>query len=273
MRLKKRERLMYKYKLFIVILGLVTLIVLYGGFKLSGSPISQKNDNLDELRMSNFSSIKYSIDDYFRKESKLPENVKILPSNNRLADPKTGREIEYYIVNKFQYKLCTEFATDTFETYYRTKQYPSYVGSFDSNSQSLHRKGYYCISYNIPAYLAKPTPTISRIPTSRPQDKIGCPGYFENDECILPSGCIDYDYLDYFKRAAIIYKNPDDTGLITVFDRCTEDGKQVIENSCHIDPAKQSEFIHEENIYNCPYGCDDGACRRSSYIEPTIILR
>ena len=261
---------MRKYKIFIAILGAVTLTVLFGGFKLSGTPFSQKNANLDEERMNLFTGIKYSIDEYYRKEGKLPENLQILPARNRLADPKTGREIEYYVVDKIQYKLCTEFATDTFETYYRTKQYPSYNSMLDSNSQSLHRKGYYCISYSLPAHLTKPTPTVYRIPTSHPQDKIGCPGYFENDECILPSGCIDYDYLDYFKRAAVIYKNPDSTGLITVFDKCTADGKQVVENTCHLDPIKQSEFIHEENIYDCPYGCDNGACRRSSFIAPTI---
>ena len=53
---------MHKYYFLVGVLGLVTLAVLIGGFSISGSPVSQRNINIDSQKMNTLSQIKYAID-------------------------------------------------------------------------------------------------------------------------------------------------------------------------------------------------------------------
>src|SRR4030067_812251 len=111
MKSRKKEKSMRKYNIFIAILGMVTWAVLIGGFKLVGTPISSRQEKLDEERLADFNSIKYQIENYYREKGNLPTDLWRLSTNVRLSDPKTGKMYDYAPINETGYKLCTIFAT------------------------------------------------------------------------------------------------------------------------------------------------------------------
>ncbi|OGG08408.1 hypothetical protein A2777_03075 [Candidatus Gottesmanbacteria bacterium RIFCSPHIGHO2_01_FULL_40_15] len=264
MKLKKNGKLMRKYYIFIAALGVLTAVFIIGGLSLTGSPFSEKLIKLDQQRLNDFNTIKYAIENYYRDKKVLPVNLRILPSNIKLSDPKSGKEYDFAVISSTQYKLCTEFSADT------EKSGPERgVIYSNSSSSTSHRKGYDCISYSIPSYAMRPTPTPYRSPASLTMTTL-CPGSFMNDECILPNGCLDSDGLNYFKRGSITYSNPTGEGLITLFDKCIEGLNQVEENYCNPKQPEDSfemtgnRIVYEPDvrIYQCAagYECRNGAC-------------
>jgi len=256
---------MHKYYFLVGVLGLVTLAVLIGGFSISGSPVSQRNINIDSQKMNTLSQIKYAIDNYYQKQKTLPKDLRLLPSNIRISDPQSGKEIEYVIILQTQYRLCTDFETDSYENS-NLRINGRYSRGVD-NYPNTHHKGYDCLSYNIQANLQKPTPTI--VKKIKEQTTVYCPGILKDGECILSNNCFDTDNLNQYSLGAVSYKNPNGDGIITVYDKCSDDKAQLIENYCRNDFQNDTfagQFQAEKYI-ECPYGCDRGACLVGSSIE------
>ncbi|OGG00796.1 hypothetical protein A2153_00070 [Candidatus Gottesmanbacteria bacterium RBG_16_38_7b] len=244
---------MRKYYIFITVLGVVTLGVLIGGFKLVGTPISSRLEKLDSERLSNFNTIKYKIEDYYRNNGYLPDDLRLLSGSLKLSDPKTGKAYDYVIVRDREYKLCSEFATDTWQS--RDDENSSY-----SNTENRHRKGYDCIGYTISSYVGRPTPTMRIYRTPTPAVFSYCPGSLIDGECKIPRNCRDSDGVNIYGRGSVSYNNPNGPGFITVFDQCAEGVNQVRENICQADQIDATNLTWTEKIYDCPNGCMGGAC-------------
>ncbi|CAN5216413.1 hypothetical protein BH09PAT2_BH09PAT2_08040 [soil metagenome] len=148
---------MTKYILFLVGLGLLCAIIVAASFSITGNPASQKSINLDRARLSDFSSIKYTIESYYRQNGQLPNSLQDMSAITRdvLNDPETKQPYTYRKDSSNSYSLCTVFSTDSSAL---TSESDYYYG--DSIKYS---KGFSCITYNTNAYVPTSTPFI---PTS-----------------------------------------------------------------------------------------------------------
>lgn len=152
---------------FIVFLTLVVLAVLYGVFQVNGFPVSQKALALDKARLSDFSSLSYTIQSYYSNNGKLPTDIQkdltqqVLQSGTiKLTDPETKKPYEYHATGKRSYELCTTFSAD-YKKQLGTSSY-SYPVSTGSESPKIdYKKGHACIDYVLPSYIYAPTPTQS----------------------------------------------------------------------------------------------------------------
>jgi len=144
---------MRKYYIFFTILSVCILVILIVGFQMAGNPLDQQAKTQDNTRLSDFSELKYQVENYYRTNSKLPTNLSQIPISSfvHLNDPKTKVPYTYNIISGMSYSLCTEFATEQQST--------------DTFSSSLnHKKGYDCIVNTIPSYMTvTPTPTPASI--------------------------------------------------------------------------------------------------------------
>lgn len=150
-----RKSPMFRYNLFIGILGIIILTLLIVCFTIVGVPISQEAKDLDQIRLSNFSSLKYQIDNYYQNNKRLPINLSVLNLSTDYKDPKTKAQYNYKILSSYTYELCAEFSTDTknqkSSLLFIPKVYALPVIPVDqpSYSSDAHKKGYDCIQYRI----------------------------------------------------------------------------------------------------------------------------
>ena len=84
---------------------------------LTGSPGSQKDERLDERRVSHLSNLAEQIDLYWERNEELPGGFDDMPGPayyvESVHDPETGRRYEYRVLEAPRYELCAVFATDT----------------------------------------------------------------------------------------------------------------------------------------------------------------
>ncbi|MBI4226120.1 hypothetical protein HY612_03330 [Candidatus Roizmanbacteria bacterium] len=136
---------MSKNNLFILLLGIFILLLIIVGLMIVGNPVSQQGLRYDELRLSDFFSIKYRVESYYKNNNALPPNLQSLSnqSNLKILDPETKKPYTYLISSSMSYRLCTVFSTDSLSS----NNQSSYN---DSNLSNQHKKGYDCITYTIP---------------------------------------------------------------------------------------------------------------------------
>lgn len=138
---------MAKYYFSVSIIGVFVLVVCIIGFLIVGSPISQQAIQLDSMRVSDFSQIKYAVESYSKDNGKLPELLMELQPKyltRIMQDPGTSKLYEYKTVTNTVYDLCTTFSTDSDQLSKSTRQ-PIYTGE----NQNKHKKGYSCIEYSV----------------------------------------------------------------------------------------------------------------------------
>lgn len=143
----------------IVALGILILASCAYGFVLTGTPADQKRAGFDETRISDFRSIRYAVQNYYRTNKRLPLNLSDmeLRDDTRL-DPETETEYEYAKLSDTSWELCAVFSTDSKEVAARdpnsrAAQIPS------EGSDESHKEGRDCITYELPSYLiVTPTP-------------------------------------------------------------------------------------------------------------------
>jgi hypothetical protein len=145
---------MHKHYGAVIMLGAFGLLVLGIGLSLVGSPISQKKIRLDEIRISDFSNLKYDVESYYRNNKILPLSLKDLNAYNNIIDPETQKEYEYKKTSDFTYEFCTVFSTDSEEVAKRQNK-RNYYDSYSGTNQK-HKEGYDCIIYQIPQYDRSP---------------------------------------------------------------------------------------------------------------------
>ncbi len=132
---------MHKHKLFIIGLGIFVAILVIGGFIEGGSPVSQQAVTLDRIRLRHFSDIRFQLENYYRINKSLPENLGMLGTNIVLEDPQTKQPYKYMKETETSYKLCTTFSTDS-------KDSADYYAP-----ENVHKMGYDCISSKLPQYV------------------------------------------------------------------------------------------------------------------------
>lgn len=133
---------MFKYYISITILGIFVLVLIIGGIIIAGSPISQKDIQLDSNRLQAFESIKYQIENYYRTNHKLPVSLGEISPNINIQDPETKMSYDYKIIPPYSYQLCTTFLTDNSKTVANYNNYGS-----DSALLKTHKKGYDCLTF------------------------------------------------------------------------------------------------------------------------------
>lgn len=155
---------MNKYKSFLIALGIFCVILVAASFMIAGTPVSQQSVSLDQIRINNFNEIHTRMDEYYRKNSALPESLKSLGLSEKLADailvdPVSKSIYEYKLTdNPYTYDICTTFSTDSMESDYQNYQY--------SENDLSHVKGYDCITYRISSYILTPSPAPVRLPSN-----------------------------------------------------------------------------------------------------------
>lgn len=84
---------------------------------LTGSPGSQRDERLDERRVSHLSNLAENIDLYWQRNEELPGNLDDLTGPtfyvDSFRDPETGLRYGYRALESPRYELCAVFATDT----------------------------------------------------------------------------------------------------------------------------------------------------------------
>jgi len=137
---------MYKYYIFISILGVVVLTCLIVGFSLVGSPLDRKSRSYDNQTSYAFSSIKRSIEIYYLENKQLPASLDDLDLfDTKVANPKTEEAFEYIQVDKTNYQLCTEFFTNS-DDLPKEDSYSYYGYRTDALT---YTKGHNCISFSV----------------------------------------------------------------------------------------------------------------------------
>jgi len=147
---------MFKYYISIILLGIFVVILIVGGIIVAGNPISQKDLQLDEIRIQAFNDIKYQIENYYKANRKLPSSLIEIKSLN-IKDPETKDNYDYKTQLPYDYQLCATFSTDNSEIIDRTG-----YANYESNSAAYkkHKKGYDCLSFGLSDYVlnsAKPS--------------------------------------------------------------------------------------------------------------------
>lgn len=150
---------MRKYYIFTIILALFGLALVIVGISVAGSPITQREIQLDKTRLNNFQSISFAINSYYQTSKKLPKSLEDL-NDQKTSDPETGKKYDYKTVSTIQYQLCTTFSTDSKSA--PNSNHLIVVPSYPGQNQT-HKKGYDCIMYTLPNYVTTyynyPTPT------------------------------------------------------------------------------------------------------------------
>ncbi len=151
---------MYKYIVFIILLGVLVAGISYETLKITGNPISQQAIASDNSKLLDFSLIQSAVEHYYQDKKKLPDNLSVVKDQLTLKDPKVLQDYKYEIASDSAYKLCAEFSTDSTKTQNDSSVY--YLAPLKT-----HKKGFDCITYDLPVYLL-PSPTSQPIPTSIP---------------------------------------------------------------------------------------------------------
>lgn len=134
----------------------VIIAVLIFAFNLTGSPFLARGVNLDKARESALGTFTSTINVYYQKNFSLPQSLRdamksyvgyYSSSGTFPKDPESGEDYDYKIISSTGYQLCAIFSTDSEEI--RSKNignsYPYGSGQY------LHKKGYDCLAFEIPA--------------------------------------------------------------------------------------------------------------------------
>jgi hypothetical protein len=88
-----------------VLLAVVTAVVLE-------PPGQVRERRLDERRVDDLASINAAVDEYWKRNKKLPESLDALSAGGlkvSVSDPASGRPYEYQIAGERSYRLCATF--------------------------------------------------------------------------------------------------------------------------------------------------------------------
>lgn len=114
---------MVKYSLAVkIFLGVVIASIVgavIAGFFLIGSPAKQRAIEFDERRVSDLQSISYAVDSYYGTNSRLPNDLSQLKSQeyylSSLIDPVTKEQYGYRVIDEKTFELCAVFEMDSKE--------------------------------------------------------------------------------------------------------------------------------------------------------------
>lgn len=99
--------------------GVVIVGAIVAGIFVMGSPSAQRDQGLDQRRVSDLARIAEAVDSYMELHEILPPTLATLAGQPgrrlSIADPVDGSAYAYEILGDRTYRLCAGFATDTAE--------------------------------------------------------------------------------------------------------------------------------------------------------------
>ena len=136
---------MLKYYIGMAIVGAVFIGAMIAIFFESGSPLDAKGRKFDEERIRDIQSLKYSVEDYYRENGKLPDKLSGITlksyQTDSTKDPETGKEYEYSVASDTSYKICATFSTSSSDK--------KNARTLDYNNEFNHPKGYHCLNLKL----------------------------------------------------------------------------------------------------------------------------
>lgn len=140
---------MIKNLIGIIIVAIIVICAVIYGFTSSGSPTAARAEKFDTQRVSDLSSIMYSINSYYSINKVLPPTIqdaqKVNGYNTVLTDPETKSNYEYIPGVDNAYKLCAVFSEkQPQENNFANARYNAYP------EFSTHPKGSYCFELTAP---------------------------------------------------------------------------------------------------------------------------
>lgn len=135
---------------------LVILIAFVASWFIVESPTETRKRKSDQNIISSFYTIDSHLNDYYQRNEALPESLEDLSADkytglesDDLANPFTGKEYEYKVINAEEYELCTDFQTSNKEV-----DNDNYYNGY-RDEQWQHEVGHQCIAKRINERLLK----------------------------------------------------------------------------------------------------------------------
>jgi len=143
---------MRKHDLGLAILATIIIVVLISVFNITGSPIKKQQQSRDQQKLNDFSSLSYEVQSYYTNNRQLPTTMESVPTLDLSENVKTSiknKVYGYQIISPAQYKLCTNFETDTKNI--QPSKYDTHTSDYYNypTTGNLHRQGYDCILYSV----------------------------------------------------------------------------------------------------------------------------
>lgn len=143
--LTKQRRLVYLWGSIVI-----SSLLIISTFIIVGSPQQARLNRLDAQRVSDLTSLSYSIESYYSEHQILPESLDKLSNvemryDDRLHDPVSEKPYIYIVTGDMQYQLCATFDTDTTD-----ETAPRDAGNgFNDEWRHPGGKGEYCFERNV----------------------------------------------------------------------------------------------------------------------------
>lgn len=136
---------MKKVYVQIIILSLIMLSAVTYAFIQAGSPQSARAARLDNTRITDITTIKSYVDNYYASNYLLPQTLSEALKNYdyvKQNDPVTNEPYSYSVVNPTTYKVCATFEGES-------KQYGQYTRLSYMEQDLTHPEGYYCFEFKV----------------------------------------------------------------------------------------------------------------------------
>lgn len=142
-------------KTFAVVVALVILGSIVGGFAIMGSPATARSLRFDERKISDLSSIQGQITYFWQQKQELPQTLEEL--NNPLShftvpnDPQTNQPYEYRMISPTSFELCATFNLEQRESNNRNSR-----AMYEFGGNWEHEAGRQCFERTIDPELYPP---------------------------------------------------------------------------------------------------------------------
>lgn len=148
-------------KLFLIFLGTLALVAIIVPFASFTNPKKQLAIKLDQQRINQFNSIYGYIQNYYKSNAALPQNLEFISTADVTRDPETQVPFEYEILGQNTFKLCATFSSDSTET--SIKGYRDTMPIYNEEVDYTHQKGFDCINFRISMNYPTPQTTYKEL--------------------------------------------------------------------------------------------------------------
>lgn len=133
LKLKQEQRSTSKKNFFWYIISLIlSILILISGFLIIDSPSIARAKKIDQQTISTLNNVRYGVEEYFRKNKKLPESLDQLDTS--FKDSQNTTIVDYKKIAVVKYQICAQFKLSSNEeqdnTYYGDQEWKHSAGSF-----------------------------------------------------------------------------------------------------------------------------------------------
>jgi len=150
-----------KERTFGISLMAVTLMAIFSGFLIVGTPSQARLMRIDTQRVSDLQSIQWQLVNYWQAKQSLPDSLERLtdPFSGFSAplDPDTGAPYEYRILSLTSFELCAMFAQANSNSSINTYEVVRPAKDGATTDSWAHDKGRVCFTRTIDPELYPPT--------------------------------------------------------------------------------------------------------------------